>query len=118
MRSRLLAQMAAGAVVLAGAAGGMLAGAPPAAAIGSCQSYQYDANVTVNPPPNASISVLDWDYCIPGPGGIAFSITISKYIGNNEWQVVATGKGEAEYSCTGGRYLYTTSISQSPFYCG
>jgi hypothetical protein len=98
------------------------ASAAPAArvipAIQSCQSYEPDFSVTVTQPPNAEISVTAWDYCIPGPGGIAYHITISKYIGNNQYQTVATGTGEAFYTCTGGRYLYTTSISSAPFYCG
>jgi hypothetical protein len=122
MRSRVMAEVAAASLILAGAAGGMVATASPAAAIGggggSCQSYQLDAYVTVNPPPNASIYVNDWDYCIPGPGGIAFPITISKYIGNNDWEVVATGNGDASYACGSVQYVYLTSISESQFYCG
>ena len=118
MRSRVLAQTAAAAMVFGGLAGVAVAAAPPAAAIQQCQSYQRDVSVTVSQPPNAQISVNAWDYCIPGPGGIAYPITISKYIGNNVWQVVASGKGDVFYSCTGGRFVYITNFSSSQFYCG
>jgi hypothetical protein len=114
-------------LLLTGAMATTVAAAPAASAattartipaIQSCQSYEPDFTVTVTQPPNAEISVNAWEYCIPGPGGIPYHITISKYIGNNQYQTVATGTGEAFYTCTGGRYLYTTSISSAPFYCG
>jgi hypothetical protein len=114
-------RLAFAATLLTAATATTIVAAPAASAapeIQSCQSYEPDFSVTVSSPPNASISVNAWEYCVPGPGGIPFSITISKYVGNNVYQTVATGKGEAFYSCTGGRYLYTTNISQAPFYCG
>lgn len=121
MRSHVTTQLAAAALIFGGTAAAAVATASPAAAIGgggSCQSYELSATVTVDPPPNPEISVNDWNYCVPGPGGIPYPVTISKYIGNNVWQVVASGNGDAWYTCTGGRYLYTTSISSAPFYCG
>ena len=122
MKTRVMPRLAGATVLLAGVIGGIVASAPQAAAIGQCQSYQPNYSVTVSAPPNPTIFAVGWEYCIPGPGGIPYHITISKYIGNNNWQVVSTGVGEASYTCTGGRYLYQTNIDfivgLANFYCG
>lgn len=109
-------------MVAAGAAGA-LATAGPAAAIVQCQGYQLQADYGVSTSPSAHVYVDDIDYCIPGPGGnIFFPVTISKYVGNSGWQVVASGSGTASFTCTGGQFLYTTSVttaqSKAAFYCG
>jgi hypothetical protein len=123
MRSHLTARLVAVATMLAGAAGGAAAAAPPAAAIQQCQGYQYQIDYGVRSSPSPYVYVDDTAYCIPGPGGnLFFPVTISKYIGNVGWQVVATGKGSATYTCTGGKFLYTTSVTTNQnkpsFYCG
>jgi hypothetical protein len=124
MRSHLIVRLAIAAVMLAGAAGSAFATASPAAAIQQCQSYTYHADYGVASSASGSyVYVDDIDYCNPGPGGnLLFPVSISKYIGNQGWVVVATGTGSARYTCTGGRYLYTTSVTTAQnkpaFYCG
>lgn len=119
MRNRAMIQIAAVASLLAGAAGGLIATAPPAAAIQQCQGgWEYSSYVNVIPPPNPSISVSYFYQCKYGIGSIPQPVSISKYIGNGVWQVVASGSGIIGYTCTGGRYEYTTNVSQYPFYCG
>ncbi len=122
MRSRQMAQLAAAAAMTAGLLGGVAASASPAGAIQQCQSYtlQADYGVTTTP----SVYVDNIDFCNPGPGGNIFlPATISKYVGNVGWEVVASGSfGSATYNCTGGRFLYTTSVTtgqnKAAFYCG
>jgi hypothetical protein len=116
-------RLALAATLFATAMATTIAAAPTASAavpkIQQCQGgYALYSNVTVSPPPNASINVVAYLYCVLGYGTIDQNITISKYIGNNVWQTVATGKGEVAYNCTGGRYAYLTNYSSSQFYCG
>lgn len=101
--------------------GGVVGSATPAAAsIPRCDSYEYHQDYFVADPPNASIHVDDYAVCIPGgaAGNLYYDASISKYLGNNSWQVVATGRGSADYTCTGGQFLYTTDVSPNTFYCG
>jgi hypothetical protein len=110
--------------MLASAAAGALATAAPAVAIQQCQGYQLQADYGVSGSPTTQqVYVDDIDFCLPGPGGnIFFPVTISKYVGNSGWQVVARGSGTATYTCTGGQFLYTTSVTtaqnKAAFYCG
>lgn len=123
MKSHLMARSVVTAAMLVTATAGALVTASPAAAIQQCQGYQLQADYGVATAPNLHVYVDDIDYCIPGPGGnLFFPVTISKYVGNSGWQVVATGQGSATYACTGGRFLYTTSVTTAQnkpaFYCG
>jgi hypothetical protein len=122
MRSHLLIRIAAVAVMLAGAAGGTVAAALPAAAIQQCKSYEYQVDYGVTSGSPQSVYTDDIAYCIPGPGSILHPVTIYKYIGGSGWQWVATGNGTVRYTCTGGRYLYSTYVTmlenKPGFYCG
>jgi hypothetical protein len=123
MRSHSMARLAAAAAMLAGAGAGVFANAAPASAIQQCQSYTLQADYGVSGTTSMHVYVDDIDFCNPGPGGnIIFSVSISKYVGGVGWEVVATGSGSATYACTGGKFLYTTSVttaeSKPAFYCG
>ncbi len=124
MRSHHLVRLAAAAAMVTGVLGGVVASASPAGAIQQCQSYTLQADYGVTAPPSAHVYVDDIDFCNPGPGGNIFlPATISKYVGNVGWEVVATGSfGTATYNCTGGTFLYTTSVTtaenKAAFYCG
>jgi hypothetical protein len=113
--------MVAVAAVVAATAGGVFATAAPANAIRQCggsESMTYGVA-----PSGTSLSVddaiidfnnLSCDVNLP--------VSVSKYIGNVGWRVVATGTGTIIYNCTGGRSLYTTSVTtkegKPAFYCG
>jgi hypothetical protein len=122
MRSHLLIRTVTGAAVLVGVAGGAIAIASPANALHACGSGFEEMDYSVSSPPIA-ISVDD---VIVFPSNhncdVNVGVSVSKYIGNGSWQVVATGAGSLQYSCTGGRYLYTTSVTteerKPAFYCG
>lgn len=125
MRSHLPIRIATVVITLAAATGGALAAASPAAAIQSCNGgytpVQTYYGVTSTTP--QYVEVTEVAICYSNPAlNINFAVSISKYIGNSGWQVVATGKGDLTYPCTGGRYLYTTSVTtaanQPAFYCG
>jgi hypothetical protein len=123
MRSHLIVRLAGAAAILAGGAAGAVATATPAAAIQQCQSYTFQIDYGVSTSPSAHVYVDDIAFCNPGPGGnLFFPVTISKYVGNTGWVVVASGQGSATYTCTGGRFLYTTSVTTNQnkpaFYCG
>lgn len=122
MRSHLLIRMVAVTAMLAGVTVGVFATAAPANAIRQCTggnetlTYGVDPTGKVVTVDDALIffNNLSCDENLPD--------SISKYIGNVGWQVVATGTGELSYNCTGGRALYTTSVTtkegQPAFYCG
>lgn len=123
MRSRKLIRLTAVTTLLAGVAAGAVATATTAGAIQQCQSYTYQVDYGVSSSPTLHVYVDDIAYCNPGPGGnIFYPVTISKYVGNVGWQVVASGSGSATYNCTGGKFLYTTSVTENEgkagFYCG
>ncbi len=128
MRSHLLMRMTAATAMLAGAAGGVIATAPSAAAIQFCngfktEEYAYSVNPAPNPGGSPYIYVEDNEVCSSNPLLDApLGVSISKYLPNGTWQVVASGSGSVTYSCTGGRYLYTTSVTtkegKPAFYCG
>jgi hypothetical protein len=122
VRSHLIVRSAVAVAMLGSAAAGVLATAPSAAAIQQCTSYQLQEDYGVSSSP-AQVYVDDIDFCEPGPGGnIFFPVTISKYVGGVGWEVVARGSGSADYTCTGGQFLYTTSVTTAEnkpsFYCG
>lgn len=121
MRSHLLIRMTAVTALLAGAATGAVATASPAAAIQQCTGgYTLVASYGVTSAP--SVYVEDYDECNSAPFSIAYPVSISKYVGGVGWQVVASGKGYVNYACTGGKFLYTTSVTTAQgkpaFYCG
>jgi hypothetical protein len=123
VRSHLAVRLAGAAALLAGGMAGAVATASPAAAKQQCQSYELYANYGVSSTPSANVFVNDVDYCEPGPGGnVSYPVTISKYVGGTGWVVVASGSGSTDYTCTGGQFLYTTSVttaqSKPAFYCG
>lgn len=123
MNSHKMVRLAATAAMLAGGAAGAIATASPAAAIQQCQGYEPQIDYGVAGSSPAHVYVDDIEYCIPGPGGnLIFPVTISKYVGGVGWQVVARGQGSATYNCTGGQFLYTTSVTtaqnKASFYCG
>ena len=119
MRSHLFIRITAAAAMLAGAAGGAVTTASPAEAIGSCSDHQLQYSYGVSSTSPYYVYVAESDICIPGPGGTPLPVTIYKYVGGVGWEAVAGGTGYAMYTCTGGRYLYTTSVNYpTGFYCG
>lgn len=123
MRTHRIYRLAAAAALLVGATAGTFAAAAPASAIQQCTSYTPQIDYGVSTSPSANVYVDDIEFCNPGPGGnLFFPVTISKYVGNVGWQVVASGTGSATFTCTGGKFLYTTSVttgdSKPAFYCG
>ena len=125
MRSHQLIRIAAVVAMLVFAGGGVVATSTPAHAIPSCPG-NYGPEEMSYGVSGGSPSAVVVDNVFPCIGNSSLNInlpvTISKYVGNSGWQVVATGKGFADYLCTGGRFLYTTSVTtvegKPAFYCG
>lgn len=122
MRSHLLARLIAATALLAGAVTGVVATASSAGAIPQCTGgYAVDNSYSV--PSGTSVYVSSYNECTTNPAlSMPEFVSVSKYVGNVGWEVVATGTGVIIYSCTGGRFLYTTNVTTAEgkpaFYCG
>lgn len=121
MRSHLLARLIVAAALLAGAMTGLAVTASSAAAIQQCTGgYARDNNYSVS---GTTINVTSYNECTTNPAlSMPEPVSVSKFVGNVGWEVVATGTGVIFYSCTGGQFLYTTNITTAEnkpaFYCG
>ena len=121
MRSHLLIRMTAATALLTGVAAGAVATASPAGAIQQCTGgYTLAAEYGVTSAP--SVYVEDYLECNSAPFSIPEPVNISKYVGGVGWEVVASAQGYVNYACTGGKFLYTTSVTTAQgkpaFYCG
>jgi|SRR5271154_2328263 len=119
MKSHTRVRLTAAAMLLAGGAAGVVATASPADAIGGgCTGgYTLESGYGVGITNAGSVIwVDDYEQCKSGPGSIDLGDSISKYVVGVGWQVIVSGYGYTQYLCTGGRYLYTTSVG-GPIYC-
>ena len=125
MRSHKLIRLTAVATLLAGVAAGAVATAVPAEAIQQCTggyTHVDGYGITQTASGQPMVWVDNYDQCNSAPFSIDLAVSISKYVGNVGWETVASGMGYTQYVCTGGRFLYTTSVTElegkAGFYCG
>lgn len=119
MKSRKLVRLGAVATLVAAGAVGVVATASPAGAIGGGCSGGYrlvDGYGVGTSSAGSVVWVDNYLQCNNAPISIDQPDSISKYVVGVGWQVVVSGLGYHQYSCTGGRYLYTTSVG-GPIYC-
>jgi hypothetical protein len=126
MRSHLLIRMAAATTLLTGVATGAVMTASPAHAtqIQQCTggyTFVEDYGVGEGAGGTTIVFVYEYDQCNNEPFSIDFPVSIAKYVGNVGWETVASGMGYTQYTCTGGRFLYSTSVNAAlgkpDFYC-
>lgn len=126
MRSHLLIRMAAATALLTGAATGAVMTASPAHAVQIQQctggyTFVEDYGVGEGAGGTTIVFVYEYDQCNNEPFSIDFPVSIAKYVGNVGWETVASGMGYTQYTCTGGRFLYSTSVNDAlgkpDFYC-
>jgi hypothetical protein len=107
MGGRRLASVAT-AVVLA--LGGTLIAATSAQAAGGCS-----VGIGVSYQAGSYISGSKYKTCDNGQPDIPLYVTVERYLSPNNFQVVASGYGDATYYCQGWEYFVFRAAGQAPF---